>query len=200
MSSGHATVATEIDYILVSEHIGVAQKGVYPGVPTHMALVCTLTGMGCQPVTVQKRYKHRVTTEDQKQRAARLLALYWWWLAGTGPHLDAWVACYWSLADGILPPSSHQVSAQAILDRGKGLVNKGAACMAPGSATAPVCAWGAYERSGGEYGQYHVTHHAGHTAHDKSATSLPTTQVPRRSATGGAGSAAHCSKSVGVLS
>ena len=124
-SSGHATVATEIDYILVSKHIGVAQKGVYPGVSTHMALVCTLTGMGCQPVTVQKRYKHRVTTEDQKQRAARLLAFSWWWLAGTGAHPDAWVACYWSVADGILPTSSHRVSARAILDREKGLVNKG---------------------------------------------------------------------------
>ena len=123
--SGHATVATEIDYIMVSKHIGVAQKGVYPGVSTHMALVCTLTGMGCQPVTVQKRYKHRVITEDQKQRAARLLALYWWWLAGTGAHPDAWVACYWSIADGILPPSSNRVSAQAILDREKGLVNQG---------------------------------------------------------------------------
>ena len=124
-STGQTAVATEIDYILVSKHIGVAQKGVYPGVSTHMALVCALTGMGCQTAKVQKRYKHRVTTDEQKRRAARLLAPYWWWMAGTAAHHDAWVACYWSIADGILPPSSHRVSAQAILDRGKGLVRKG---------------------------------------------------------------------------
>ena len=124
-STGQAAVATEIDYILVSKHIGVAQKGVYPAVSTHMALVCALTGMGCQPAKVQKRYKHRVTTDEQKRRAARLLALYWWWMAGTTAHPDAWVACYWSIADGILPPSSHRVSAQAILDRAEGLVRKG---------------------------------------------------------------------------
>ena len=39
-SAGQAVVATEIDYILVSKHIGVAQKGKYRGVSTHMALVC----------------------------------------------------------------------------------------------------------------------------------------------------------------
>ena len=54
-----------------------------------MALVCALTGMGCEPATVHKHYKHPVTTNEQKKRAARLLALYWWWLAGTAAHPDA---------------------------------------------------------------------------------------------------------------
>ena len=124
-STGQRAVATEIDYVLVSKHVEVVKKGVYPGVSTHMAVVCDLTGVGHMQSAVQKRYKHKVTSDEQKKHVARLLALYWWWLAGTDARPDVRVACYWSLADRVLPPSTHRVSSQAILDRGRTMVRKG---------------------------------------------------------------------------
>ena len=92
-----------------------------------MALVCNLTGMSAATSAVTKRYKHKVTTPEQRAHVACLLALYGWWLAGTSVHPDAWVAWYCSLADGVLPPSLHGVSSQAILDRGRRLVKDGVA-------------------------------------------------------------------------
>ena len=85
---------SEIDYVLVSSGLQLEFKALFPGVCSHMAVVCDFQGMASSSGQYSKRYKHRSTTPDMRLCLSAHLGLFWWWMSKLDVHPDEWVYCY----------------------------------------------------------------------------------------------------------
>ena len=80
--------STKIDYILVSSGLSLSSNSVYPGVSTHMLVLCDFAGFGQRSGAYIKRYRHRSTTTDMRSQLSAQLGIYWWWLSRTPSYPD----------------------------------------------------------------------------------------------------------------
>ena len=100
---GHVA-AIEVHYFLCSRHLQPREHHMVPAVSTHGMLVAGVVGLQGVPVSpVVKRYRHRAVMPLHRADVCALLTLCWWWMRAQRCHPDAWLQCYWRLAEPILP-------------------------------------------------------------------------------------------------
>lgn len=109
--------STEIDYILVPRTLTLSQKCTIPGLTSHSALSGVLNLPLNPQETCPRRYKHPACTPDARTAVAVLLGIFWWWLKFHTVHPDAWIFCYWFLADTLLIPFSRSFFMKDLLSR-----------------------------------------------------------------------------------
>ena len=96
---------TEIDYILCSAKVHANRVESLPGISSHSVLLADFPISLGRCANASRRFNHKVAMPSQNQDVGSLVSLYWWWLSSQNAPPDAWVYCYWSLADRILPPT-----------------------------------------------------------------------------------------------
>ena len=116
--------ATEIDYLLISRPLQCKDKALVPGVSTHLAFSCVVTGVGGSAVSF-RRYSFPNLPAESRCMLVCLLSLYWWWLAHHRCHPDVWVWCYRSPADVYVPLTTSPRLSKLVLRRGRQLVEMG---------------------------------------------------------------------------
>ena len=112
-------VATEIDYILVSNDLTLLSNAAVRGLASHRYLVGDVhVPNGLFQVSAFKRYKHSVTPPGTRLRLAVLVALYGCWLQPHKVQPDEWIHVYWMLADPLLPSKNTGQSTKALIKIG----------------------------------------------------------------------------------